>query len=117
MIGQTRTAGQQIQALLDHYIARERDGAIDNLNRAVREALNAIEADPQAGRPYPASYRALAQRGFSWVKVGRYWFAYTTRKGYPVVTNVFYEAANIPGRIAGEDEEVPVIRVLVHKSH
>ena len=110
MIRRTRTTSRQIDELLDDYMIKERDGAIDNLNRAVREALAAIEAKPSAGRPYPATYRALADRGFSWMKIHRYWFAYSTHKGYPVLTNVFYEEADIPGRVADEDQELPAPR-------
>ena len=75
MIRQTRTASRQIDELLDDYMIKERDGAIDNLNRAVREALAAIEAKPSAGR----SHRAFADRGFSWIEIHRYWFAYLYR--------------------------------------
>lgn len=79
MIRQTRTASRQIDELLDDYMIKERDGAIDNLNRAVREALAAIEAKPSAGRPYPATYHALADRGLLWIEIHRYWFAYLYR--------------------------------------
>jgi hypothetical protein len=47
-----------------------------------------------APRPYPA----LAELGRAWIYAGRYWFRYTTTTP-PVVLSVFYDAADIPGRL------------------
>ena len=105
MIRLTLTASRQIDELVDHFVAKRRDEAIENLNAAARSAYRDIEHAPLAGRPYPTPYPDLRRLGFLWLKVHRYWFGYSLAKGYPVVTNVFYESADIPSRVAAEDDE------------
>ena len=72
----------------------------------MRDALAAFEADPGGGKPYPAGYRAAARWGYWWVKVHRYWFAYAVPDGEPILTNVLFESADIPGRIGSEDGDL-----------
>ena len=62
------------------------------------EAEGKIERDPSAGLKAPRPYPRLGQRGRAWVKAGRYWFAYSTMEP-PVIVGVFFETANIPGRL------------------
>lgn len=62
------------------------------------EAGGKIERDPAAGLRAPRPYPELRQAGRAWVQAGRYWFAYSTTKP-PVIVGVFYDAANIPGRV------------------
>jgi len=52
----------------------------------------------------------MARWGYRWIKVHRYWFGYTVSQGYPVLTNVIYDAADLPGRVKDPDEEIPVLR-------
>jgi len=40
----------------------------------------------------------LPGRGGVWVKSGRYWIAYQTDPA-PVIVAVYFETANIPGRL------------------
>ena len=110
MIRQTRAAAAQVEALFEHYLARDRDGAARNLLRAVGEALDRIEADPAAGRLHPGPYPGVARWGYRWIKVHRYWFGYAVIPGGPVLTNVIYGAADLPGRVAAMDEVLPLPR-------
>lgn len=98
MIPFTRRAGQQLSELRDHYEALGRIEAILNLAAAMQEASDAIERDPTAGLPAPRPYPQLARSGWAWIKARRYWVAYSTIPA-SVITAVFYESANIPGRI------------------
>ena len=110
MIRQTRAVAAQVEALFEHYLARDRDGAARNLLRAVSEALDRIEADPAAGRSHPGPYPGVARWGYRWIKVHRYWFGYAVAADGPVLTNVIYGAADLPGRVAEMDEVLPVPR-------
>lgn len=105
MIRLTLTAGQQFDELLDHYFRLDREEAVDLLLAALREALARIEANPADAAAFPAKYRDAARWGYRWIKVHRYWFAYSDHRGQWVVTNILFETANIPGRIAAEDDE------------
>lgn len=111
MIRQTRAAAAQIEALSEHFLARDRDGAARNLLRAVSEALDQIETAPAAGRPHPEPYPGVARWGYRWIRVRRYWFGYAVAPDGPVLTNVIYDAADLPGRMeAMYDDEVPIAR-------
>jgi len=68
MIRLTRTAARQLDELLEHYIARERDQAIVNLSRALDVARERIEGDPSAGRLYPTLYPEVVRWQFQWIK-------------------------------------------------
>lgn len=48
--------------------------------------------------PAPRPYPQLARTGRAWIKEGRYWFSYTL-EAPPVIAGVFFETANIPGRL------------------
>lgn len=84
MIRQTRAAAAQVEALFEHYLARDRDGAARSLLRAVGEALDRIEADPTAGRSHPGPYPGVVRWGYRWIKVHRYWFGYAAAPDGPV---------------------------------
>jgi plasmid stabilization system protein ParE len=91
-------AERQIDDLRRHYDARNRPEAVRNLIAALIEAEARIERDPSAGLPAPRPYPSLARSGRAWIKVGRYWIAYTTTRP-PVILAVFYATANIPQRL------------------
>ncbi len=98
MIGYTPRALRQLKDLRDHYEKRDRIEAIRALDSALYQAERKIEANPAAGLPAPRPYPQVARRGRAWVLVGRYWVAYST-KPPPVIVAVFYDMANIPGRL------------------
>ena len=65
---------------------------------ALEDASRRIEANPAAGLVAPRPYPHVARPGRAWIKAGRYWIAYNTAHP-PVIAAVFYETANIPGRL------------------
>jgi plasmid stabilization system protein ParE len=92
-------AQRQIIDLQRHNSARRRPDALRNLDAALLEAERRIERNPTtAGLPAPRQYPDLARPGRRWFKAGPYWIAYRTT-GPPVILAVFYETANIPGRL------------------
>ena len=91
------TAQKQYLDLIDYYLARGYDQAAERLNDAVDQARLAIGLRPLAGRDYPAVYANLIWPNVKWVKVHRYWFAYTT-DGDPIIFNILWDSAEIPGR-------------------
>ncbi len=98
MIGYTDEALEPVRALRRHYEALARDAAIRALDQALADAEAKIEHASGAGLPAPRPYPQLARPGWAWIKSGRYWVAY--RPGStPVIVAVFFETANIPGRL------------------
>jgi hypothetical protein len=72
---------QQLEALIAHFISKERFEAANNLVAAVDAAARRIEADPRRGLPAPRPYPDLARFGFLWIKEYRYWFGWSIAKG------------------------------------
>lgn len=97
MVRISSTAQKQYLDLIDYYLARGYDQAAERLNDAVDQARLAIGLRPLAGRDYPAVYANLIWPNVKWVKVHRYWFAYTT-DGDPIIFNILWDSAEIPGR-------------------
>jgi hypothetical protein len=98
LIAYTPEASRQVDDLIQHYEDRQRPEAIRALLTAMDEAEGRVERDPSVGLKAPRPYPQLRQMGRVWVKAGRYWFAYSTTKP-PVIVGVFFETANIPGRL------------------
>lgn len=98
MIGFTARARRQVTELRQHFRLALRLEAVWNLERAIKEAAAQIEREPQAGIPAPRPYPTLARPDQAWCKVDRYWFRYSLTSP-PVITAVFYDAANIPDRL------------------
>jgi plasmid stabilization system protein ParE len=94
----TPEAGQQIRDLRQPYAARDRPEAIRGLSAALEAAWQKITTSPAIGLAAPRPYPHLARPGLAWIKAGRYWIAYSTAKP-TVIVGVFYETANIPGRL------------------
>lgn len=91
-------AARQVDTLLQHNEERQRSGAARALLAALSAAEQKIKRDPSAGLPAPRPYPRLAQPGRAWIKSGRYWIAYNIASP-PVIAAVFFETANIPGRL------------------
>ena len=109
MIRQTRHAREQADALLDHYLQNDYEQAYEKLVDAIAEAVALIEANPTGGATYPRPYPSIAAFGFRWIKVHRYWFGWSLIRGYPVLTNVFFDTAFIEGRIQpDESDDLPI---------
>ena len=98
MIEYAPKATRQVVALRHHYEDLDRPAAARALVAALDEAERRIEGNPSAGLAAPHPYPRLARPGVVWIKVGRYWVSYTTTSP-PVIVGVFYENANIPGRL------------------
>jgi hypothetical protein len=64
-------------------------------------AMAAARIEEQAGpfSPAPRPYPDLATYGRRWLKEGRYWVAFVPISGGYAITSVFFETANIPGRL------------------
>jgi hypothetical protein len=78
------------------------------LLKAIGEAAARIEADPHGGLPHPKPYPGMARWGFRWIKVHRYWFGWSMARGYPVVTNLFFETSGMWARVAADEgDEAP----------
>jgi plasmid stabilization system protein ParE len=98
LIPYTARALRQIDDLIEHYEVRGRTEAVRALFVALDQAEGRIEANPAAGLPAPRPYPQLARPGRLRLKAGRYWIAYSPTNP-PVIVAVFYETADIPGRI------------------
>ena len=108
MIRQTLAARDQALALLHAYRDSRRNGAFRNLLDAILIAADTIEAALTGGSAYPKPYPRMAKWGFRWIKVHRYWFGWSMARGYPVVTNIFFETSRMWRRVATDiDDEVP----------
>jgi len=91
-------AGRQVRELQRHYRDLGRPEAIRGLAAALEAAWRPITTAPAAGLPAPRPYPWLAQPGRLWLKAGRYWIAYRTQPTTAIVA-VFFDTANIPGRL------------------
>jgi hypothetical protein len=98
LVDYTPEALRQIDALLLNFEEHYRDGAARALLTALQNAERRIERDPSAGLTAPRPYPDLVQSGRAWLKSGRYWIAHTIAPP-PVIAAVFFDTANIPGRL------------------
>ena len=98
MIEYAPRATRQVAALRQHYETLDRPAAVRALLAALDEAERRIDRNPAAGLPAPRPYPQLARPEVAWIKAGRYWVSYTTASP-PVIAAVFFETANIPGRL------------------
>ncbi len=94
----SRRATRDVAALARDFRRKNRPEATRNLLAALSQAMKQVADDPSGGLGAPRPYPGLAQPGRAWIKVGRYWFAYSLDDP-PAITAVFYDAADIPGRL------------------
>ncbi len=97
MVRLSSSAQKQYLDLIDHFLERGYDQAAEKLNDAVDQARLTIGQRPSLGRDFPSVYANLVWPNVKWVKVHRYWFAYTTDRD-PVIFNILWDSADIPGR-------------------
>jgi plasmid stabilization system protein ParE len=98
LIALTPEATRHVRALYAYYEEHDRPEAARALRNAVTAAWEKIATSPGAGLPAPRPYPQLAQPGRAWLKSGRYWIGYRTQPTTAIVA-VFFETANIPGRV------------------
>ncbi len=95
----TAAAQAQLEMLEDHYARLGRDLATVRMTEAVAMAAARIEEQAGPFWPSPRPYPELAAYGWQWLKEGRYWIAFAPTPGGYAVTGIFFETANIPGRL------------------
>lgn len=95
----TNEARRQINTLGRHFRRKGRVEAIVRLRAAVEQALRETDAAVGQGHDFPSVYRELSEAGRYWIKIHRYWFAYEMSAGEAIITYVFYDQADIPGRL------------------
>jgi hypothetical protein len=103
MIRQTRFASEQADDLLASFREKQYYEAYRNLLKAITEAADLIEANPVGGAECPTPYPEMAKWGFRWIKVHRYWFGWSLGRGYPVVTNIFFDTSRMWERVAPDE--------------
>jgi len=69
------------------------------MRSAIARAGERIETKRGPFFPAPRPYPNLTRPGWQWLKEGPYWIAYVTVPGGAVIQAVYYETANIPGRL------------------
>jgi plasmid stabilization system protein ParE len=98
LIALTPEARQHVRTLRAYYEERDRPEAARALRTALTAAWQKITTSPAAGLSAARPYPKLAQPGRLWLKSGRYWIAYRTQPT-PTIVAVYFETANIPGRL------------------
>ena len=94
----TIRAACHVDALVAHYLdEKKRPEAVRGLFRALVEASTAILTGTTRVYDAPRPYLELKQRGTYWVYLSPYWIA-IRRPRDPVISAVFYDEADIPGR-------------------
>lgn len=98
----TAEASAQLLGLTAHFEGKGRPEAIARLRAALSEASRRIDGGAPLARSAPTPYPTLADAGFRWVKVHRYWFAFTADAGgaEALIHAVFDETSDIPARLA-----------------
>jgi hypothetical protein len=95
----TNEARRQVNALARHYRRIDRVEAVQKLLQSVELALQNADRIAARGSQFPRPYRQLAKSGVFWIKAHRYWFAYEMDVGEAVITQMFFDQANIPARV------------------
>jgi len=95
----SRKARAQLSCLAAYYEDKERPEAVRNLRAAIARAGERIETQRGLFFCTPRPYRTLTHPGWTWLKEGTYWIAYSAEPGGAVIQVVFHEAADIPNRI------------------
>ena len=94
----TTRAAFDVVALASHYLDKGRPEAVGVLFRSLSTASVAIRDGTATSYPAPRPYPGVARPSWAWVKAGSYWIAYRRRPTL-AITAVFFDAADIPGRI------------------
>ena len=81
-----------------HYLAKDRPQAVRALMRTLATASAAILDGSAARYDTPRPYPSVRELGAYWVHFPPYWIGYR-RPTSPVISAVFYDGADIPGRL------------------
>jgi hypothetical protein len=95
----TAEAQAQLEALEAHYAQLGRDLATIRMTEAMAMAAARIEEQAGPFWPAPRPYPGLAIYGWRWLKEARYWIAFTQISDGYAITGIFFDTANIPGRL------------------
>lgn len=97
----TARAASHVEELVSHFLDGKkiapRPEAVRCLLGALSEASAAIATGTATVYDAPRPYPQLKQQGTHWVYFPPYWVAYR-RPHDPVISAVFYDEADIPGR-------------------
>jgi plasmid stabilization system protein ParE len=95
----TVRAASHVDALVTYYLCeKDRPEAVRSLYRTLEAASEAILAQTATLYDAPRPYPAVCEHGTYWVYFSPYWIAFR-RPNNPVISAVFYAAADIPSRI------------------
>lgn len=96
----TAEADRQVTDLTNHFVGKERIEAAVRLAHAVAKALGQVDDPATRWQTAPPPYPQLAEDDFRWIKVHRYWIAYTVGEdGEGAIHNVLYDQADVPNRM------------------
>lgn len=99
MIRLSAGAQAQVEALERHYAEIDRDVAALRMSEAIERAGARIEEQIGPFLLYPRPYPAILVDNWKWLKEARYWIAFEPVFDGYMITAVFYDTANIPGRL------------------
>jgi len=95
----THRAASHVDALVTYYLYKKgRPEAVRALYRTLEAASVAIMAKTATLYDAPRPYPAVREPGAYWVYFAPYWIAFR-RPQNPIISAVFYDAADIPNRI------------------
>ena len=97
MVGLSPRAEDDLETLVDHYIAIGRPEVARTLFLAVDRVKARIERAPDSGLSAPRPYPKVRAAGVKWMLEARYWFAYSIGEPRAII-GIFYAAADIPNR-------------------
>ena len=69
------------------------------MTSCLQTALAQIDQQTAIAFPAPRPYPELAARGWQWTKAERYWIGFKRLGADVAITAVFYDTADIPGRL------------------
>jgi hypothetical protein len=93
----TYRAAFHVEALVAHFLRKDRPEAVKNLLAILREASATIAAGRAPIHSAPRPYPELAEAGAYWVYIPPYWIAFRNRNN-PIISAVRYDTSDMPNR-------------------